>query len=134
MSQRRVGDLGRKRTRKVYYYADTYETQEGKQGIVFKGQDWSKMYRAGGNEHQQRYIIEQLIKNHWVDLWYEIYKNYNQALLDVSSSLVPSHWGFPKASITLIREDYEWARIKQKFNSLLEDDDKSWEKERCQAD
>jgi len=97
--------LKRKKLRKVYYYADLYENDTW-EGIVFNGQDNSKIYWAWGNKDEQRSIIKQLIVTHWKEEWAKIYQQYNQALLDIAADEV--EWKFPRACLVLWREDFEW--------------------------
>lgn len=108
--------------RKVYYYADLYSDPVSWQdGIVFIGQDGSRMYRWGWTKEKVNNTLEKLIATHWVDKWSEIYREYNQALLDVATD--PTTRKFPKCCLTLWREDYEWWYNKTKFKKSLSKDD-----------
>lgn len=72
-----------KNVEKLLIYAYPHPTA----WLVFN--DWTKdgirWFRAWGKTNK-KFILKKLVEKHWMKLWKEIYKAYNQALLELIDS------------------------------------------------
>ena len=71
------------KAQKILFYAYPHPTA----GIVFNDwtKNWIRWYWAGGKTNK-KFILKKLVEKHWIKLGAEIYKAYNQALLEIMDS------------------------------------------------
>ena len=87
--------------KKIYFYADTI-SKEGRESIIFRGQNGMRGHRAWGNKEQVNFILEKLVEKHWMDEGCLIYRKFNEALLEVSiDEKAKERRKFPKAVLVL---------------------------------
>lgn len=86
---------------KTHFYADILD-YNGKESIVFKGEDWSHIHWSGWSESNKNHILRKLIENHWKEEWVSIYAKFNQALLDIAGE--PTNFRNPLSCLVLYKK------------------------------
>lgn len=97
--------------KKTYFYADELiDEKTGRKSLVFCGQNWMRWHRAGWGPEQVNFILEKLVSKWWKDKWIQIYKAFNDALLEVSKER-KDNWKFPKGVLVMFKKEKDDNRV-----------------------
>ena len=97
--------------KKTYFYADELiDEKTGRKSLVFCGQNWMRWHRAGWGPDKVNFILEKLVAKWWRDKWIQIYKAFNDALLEVSKER-KDNWKFPKGVLVMFKKEKDDNRV-----------------------
>lgn len=103
---------------KTYFYATEFiDKNTGRKSLVFCGQNWMWGHRAGWGPDRVNFVLEKLVQKRWTRKWIQIYKAFNDALLEVSKEK-DNNWNFPKWVLVMLSKDKDENWIQRvKWNS-----------------
>lgn len=97
--------------KKTYFYADEMiDEKTGRKSLVFCGQNWMRWHRAGWGPDKVNFILEKLVQKWGKVRWIQIYKAFNDALLEVSKE-TKVNWKFPKAVLVMFKNERDDNRV-----------------------
>ena len=115
--------------KKIYFYASEFiDKNTGRKSLVFCGQNWMRWHWAWWGPDKVNFVLAKLVAKRWTKRGIQIYKAFNDALLEVSKEK-QENWNFPKWVLVMFQKDQDenWVWQVESSSSKADENLHGWE-------